>query len=71
LPAHRRIDSERVQLKWSNRLGDVNVSLEIQGQNHEYAARRAINLLTDVFLDLLTESPYYEFMEDHYDMPED
>jgi hypothetical protein len=71
LPAHRRIDPERVQLRCSNRLGDVNVTLGIQGQNHEYATRRAINLLTDLFLDLLTESPFYEFMEEHFDMPED
>lgn len=71
LPAHRRIDPERVQLKWSNRLGDVNVALNIQDQNHEYAARRAINLLTDLFFDLLTESTFYEFMEEHFDMPED
>ena len=71
LPEHRRIDPDRVELKWSNRQGDVNVALNINGQNHEYATRRAINLLTDVFLDLLTESPYYEFMEENFDMPED
>lgn len=71
LPAHRRIDPERVQLRWSNRLGDVNVALNINDQNHEYATRRAINLLTDLFFDLLTESPFYEFMNEHFDMPED
>ena len=71
LPDHRRIDPERVQLKWSNRLGDVNVTLNINGSNHEYAVRRAINLLTDLFFDLLTESPYYEFMNEHFDMPQD
>ncbi len=71
LPAHRRIDPQRVQLKWSNRLGDVNVTLNIKGPNHEYAVRRAINLLTDLFFDLLTESTYYEFMAEHFDLPED
>lgn len=68
---HRRIDPERAQLKWSNRLGTVNVSLHIQGDEHEYATRKAINLLADLFLDLLAESPYYEYMAEHFDMPED
>ena len=71
LPAHRRIDPDRVQLKWSNRKGKIDVTLNINGQHHEYATRRAINLLTDLFFDLLTESPYYEYMEAHFDMPED
>ena len=33
LPEHRRIDPERVELKWSNRQGDVNVALNINGQS--------------------------------------
>lgn len=71
LEEHRRIDPERAELKWSNRLGNVNVSLHVKGDQHEYATRKAINLLTDLFLDLLTESPYYEYMAEHYNMPED
>jgi hypothetical protein len=71
LPAHRRVDSSRAALTWSNRLGNVNVSLHIQEKQHEYATRKAINLLSDIFLDLLTESPFYEYMSEHFEMPED
>ena len=71
LAEHRRIDPDRVHLKWSNRLGNVNLTLNIEGTDHEYATRKAINLLTDIFLDLLTESPYYDFMNEHFDMPEE
>ena len=71
LPEHRRIDPRRAELKWSNRLGQVNVSLKIKNGQQQYATRKAINLLTDVFLDLLTESPYYDYMSEHFDMPEE
>ena len=71
LPDHRRIDPGRAELKWSNRLGKVNVSLAVKSGQQEYATRKAINLLADVFLDLLAESPYYEYMCEHFDMPED
>lgn len=71
LVPHRRIDADRAELKWSNRLGSINVSLRVKGSEHEYVARKAINLLTDIFLDLLAESPYYEYMSEHFDMPED
>ena len=71
LPDHRRIDPDRAELKWSNRLGSVNVSLHVKGNQHEYAVRKGMNLLTDIFLDLLTESTYYEYMISHFDMPEE
>ena len=71
LSDHRRVDCDRAELKWSNRLGSVNVALHIKGDQHEYATQKAINLLTDIFLDLLTESPYDEYMNEHFDMPDD
>lgn len=71
LPDHRRIDPARAELKWSNRRGNVDVTLHVTPGEEAYAARKAINLLTDVFHDLLTESPFYGYMEDHFDIPED
>ena len=71
LPEHRRIDPQRVAVKCSNRQGDVSVTLSIKGNATEYGVRKAVNLISDLFQDLLHESTYYEYMAEHFDMPEE
>lgn len=68
---HRRIDSRRVEVQCSNRLGNVSLKLIIKKNNFEYGVRRALNLVNDLFLDHLNESTYYDYMAEHFDMPED
>ena len=71
LPEHRRIDPERAELRCSNRLGSVSVTVVIKGNETEYGVRKAVNLVSDLFMDLLHESTYYEYMTENFDMPEE
>ncbi len=71
LPEHRRIDPERAEVKCSNRLGSVSVTVVIKGNEYEYGVRKAVNLVSDLFMDLLPESAYYEYMAENFEMPEE
>ncbi len=71
LPQHRRIDPERAEVRCSNRLGSVSITVLIKGNEYEYGVRKAVNLVSDLFMDLLTESTYYEYMVENFDMPEE
>ncbi len=71
LPEHRRIDPERADVRCSNRLGSVSVTVVIKENEYEYGVRKAVNLVSDLFMDLLPESTYYEYMAENFDVPED
>ncbi len=71
LPEHRRVDPERAEVRCSNRLGSVSVTVIIKGNEYEYGVRKAVNLVSDLFMDLLHESSYYEYMAENFDMPEE
>ncbi len=71
LPEHRRINPERADVKCSNRKGSVSVTVVIKGHEYEYGVRKAVNLISDLFMDLLPESTYYEYMAEHFDMPDE
>ncbi len=68
---HRRINPARAVVRCSNRLGSVSVTVVIKGNDYEYGVRKAINLVSDLFMDLLPESTYYEYMSENFDMPEE
>ena len=68
---HRRIDPHRAEVKCSNRLGNVSVTVVIKGNEYEYGVRKAVNLVSDLFMDLLPESTYYDYMAENFDMPEE
>ncbi len=71
LPEHRRINPERAEVRCFNRLGSVSVTLVIQGNETEYGVRKAVNLISDLFMDLLPESTYYEYMAEHFDISDE
>ena len=68
---HRWIDSERAEAKCSNRLGTVSITLVIKRDEYEYGVRKIVNLVSDLFMDLLQESAYYEYMAENFDIPEE
>lgn len=71
LREHRRIDADKADVKCSNRGGNFSLSLKVAGNHHEYGVRKAVNLVNDIFMDLLQESTYYEYMQEHFDLPEE
>ena len=58
-PAHKRIDARRARVSSAIRKGDLSLAIQIRGENHEYAVRRVLNLINELFLSLHDEYPGY------------
>lgn len=71
LPEHRRIDSQKVQVAASNRGGHVALSLRILDGDDDYAARKLIHLVHEIFLTFLLDGRYYEYMVENFDLDPD
>jgi hypothetical protein len=59
VPEHKRIDARRARLSCVLRKGDLTLSIEIRGRNHEYAVKHALNLVNDMFVALHEGHPDY------------
>lgn len=68
--AHRRVDPKRVEVKCSNRGGDVSLTFTVKKNHYEYGTRRAIYLVNEIFLDLLTGS-FYDYMVENFNASEE
>lgn len=62
LPDHRRIDSMKARVQASNRNGNVSLTITLSGDDYEYAARKLIHLVHELFLTFLQDGSYYEYM---------
>lgn len=62
LPAHRRIDPKRAEVKCVNRGGTVSVTLRVKGSHHAYGLRKIVNLAHGIFLSFLYRPAYYDYV---------
>ncbi len=70
LPDHRRIDSARVKVRGRNRKGSVSVALDSADGDWDYAVSKGLKLVNEIFLGFL-RGPYYEYMVENFQEPED
>jgi hypothetical protein len=61
LPDHRRIDPKRAAARPSNRAGNVALTLTVKNGDYEYATRKLIHLVHEVYLVFLQEA-HYDYM---------
>ena len=59
IPEHKRVDARRARIAGSTRKGDWSLTVEIRGSNHEYAVRKALNLINELFVLLHERYPEY------------
>jgi hypothetical protein len=69
-PEHRRVDPRKSPILIINRGGRVSLGVEIRNRHEEYAARKAIQLMNEIFNGFLT-GPYYDYMVSHFSLPEE
>jgi hypothetical protein len=69
LPAHRRVERRRAQLRCVPSRGTVSVQLVATRNHHDYGVNRIVNLAHEIFLYLHTYQP--EYMWKHFDAPEE
>ena len=70
LPEHRRIDPKRVELRCSSRKGSLSVTFDVKGRHFDYATRKAVSLVSEIFHGFL-RGPYYEYMVENFNEPEE
>jgi hypothetical protein len=71
LPDHRRIDKSKASIECANRKGDVSLTLKVLDNDVEYATRKLINLVHEVFLVFLLDGRYYDYMVETFDLDPD
>lgn len=59
LPEHKRVDARRARLTATVRKGNFSLSAEIRGRNHDYAVKKALNLINEMFVELHERHPAY------------
>jgi hypothetical protein len=68
-PEHRRIDNRKVRVACANRGGNVSLTMTIADADYEYAIRKFIHLIQEIYLVFLTE--HFEYQVEAFDLDPD
>jgi hypothetical protein len=71
LPEHRRIDKKKAAIRCGNRKGDVSLTLRVLDGDYQYATRKLVNLVHEVFLVFLCDGRYYDYMVETFELDPD
>lgn len=66
--AHRRTDPEKALVTCYVRNDSLSLRVEVRDGDYEYATRRLVHLVNEVFLDFLRDARYVEYMVEHLGM---
>ena len=69
LPAHRRVDPERADVRCFVRQAAFSLEVVAREQHHGYGVNRAVNLVHEIFMHLHTYFP--EYMWENFDAPQE
>ena len=67
---HRRIDTSKLKVRISNLRGTVTLKFKVVGGDYEYAVRKAINAVNEVFLTFLNVR-FPEYMIDKFKLSDE
>lgn len=71
LPEHRRIDKKKASVRASNRGGNVALTLTVRNGDYEYATRKLIHLVHEIYLVFLYEARNYDYLIKTFDLDPD
>lgn len=71
LPGHRTIDRKKATIRCGNRKGDVSLTLTVLDGDYEYATRKLVNLVHEIFLVFLYDGRYYDYLVQTFDLDPD
>lgn len=61
-PEHRRVNPTKARLALTNQRGVVALKLTVKDADFEYATRKMIQVVHEIFMVFLVDGPYYEYM---------
>jgi hypothetical protein len=62
LPEHRRVNPAQARLALSNQRGAVSLTLTVKDGDFDYATRKMIHIVHEIFMVFLVDGPYFEYM---------
>ena len=62
---------EKGQMRCGNRKGDVSLTLTSLDGDYEYATRKLVNLVHEIFLVFLYDGRYYDYLVETFDLDPD
>jgi len=71
LPKHRTIDPKKAVVRTSNRAGNVALTVSVRGTDYEYATRKLIHLVHEIYLGFLYDGAYYDYMVETFGLDPD
>ena len=71
LPAHRRIDPRRASVALRNSSGQLSLSLSCLDLDWEYATRRLVHLLNELYVDVLARAQYFDWLVESFELDPD
>ena len=71
LPEHRRVDAARLQTRTYSRGGNVLLVMKSLDGDSEYAARKLVHLVNEIYLSFLSEGQYLDYMIETFNLDPD
>ena len=71
IPDHRRIDPSKTTMICGNVNGNLSLTAKVENREYEYATRKLINLVHEVYLVFLYEGRYYDYLVETFDLDPD
>ena len=62
LPEHRSVNSAKARVALSNQRGAVFVTLSVKDGDFDYATRKIIQIIHEIFMVFLVDGPYFNYM---------
>ena len=71
MPAHRRVDRAKARFKLANERGVVSIALAVKDGDFEYAARKLVQVVHEIFVAFLIDGPYFDYTVEHLGLDPD
>jgi hypothetical protein len=71
MPEHRRVNPAKARLASGNKHGTVSVTVTVKDGDFDYATRKIIHIVHEIFLIFLVDGSYFEYMVEHLGLDED
>ncbi len=71
MPEHRRVDPSKVKLTLTRRGGDVALTATALDGDVDYAVRKLIHLVQEVYLVFLHDGKYYDYLVETFNLDPD
>ncbi len=71
LPEHRRLDGRKLQIRTYNRNGNILLVVKIKEGDCEYAVRKLIHLVNEIYLTFLAEGQYFDYLIETFNLDPD